>query len=249
MRTFATVLLAVMLPAACTGLEPGPTSIETVTAEAKTGPGGLATYSITIDNLTTGQPMTPPVAAIHRRVLDAFDVGSPARFAVKEIAENGNNAPFLELASSNKHVSDFIEATGGPPGPLMPEGTKTFMLDSANGAKYLTILMMLICTNDGFSGLDSIRLPSGVGESATYFSAAYDAGTEINTEDFADIVPPCADLSGVPPGDPGTGTSDPALAEGGVVHNHLGIMGGGDLDPAVHGWTDPVIRVFITRVS
>jgi hypothetical protein len=49
---------------------------------------------------------------------------------------------------------------------------------------------MLICTNDGFTGSDGLRLPSKLGQSAMYYMAAYDAGSEINTEDFADIVPP-----------------------------------------------------------
>jgi hypothetical protein len=42
----------------------------------------------------------------------------------------------------------------------------------------------------------------------------------------ADIVPPCRALMGVSSGEPGTGKSDPALAEGGVIHHHPGIEGG-----------------------
>jgi hypothetical protein len=54
---------------------------------------------------------------------------------------------------------------------------------------------------------------------------------------------------GVSSGEPGTGMSNPALAEGGVIHHHLGIEGGADLLPEVHGWTDPVTLVTITRVA
>jgi hypothetical protein len=43
--------------------------------------------------------------------------------------------------------------------------------------------------------------------------------------------------------------SNPALAEGGVITHHPGISGGNDLVPGVHGWTDPVARVTITRVN
>ena len=77
----------------------------------------------------------------------------------------------------------------------------------------------------------------------------YDAGTEINTEDFADIVPPCQALTGVSSGEPGTGTSNPALAEGGVIRHHPGIQGIADLVPAIHGWSDPVSRVVVTRTQ
>jgi hypothetical protein len=108
---------------------------------------------------------------------------------------------------------------------------------------------MLICTNDGFTGLDTVRLPQVVGETITLYSDAYDAGSEINTEDFADIVPPCPALTGVLSDDPGTGESNPALAENGVIRHHDGIQGIADLDPDIHGWENPVVVVEITRVD
>jgi hypothetical protein len=104
---------------------------------------------------------------------------------------------------------------------------------------------MLICTNDGFTGVDSLRLPKDVG-AVVVRSAGYDAGTELNT---GDIVPPCQGLVGVSSGEPGTGTSNPALAEGGVIHHHPGIAGGADLVPAIHGWTDPVAEITVERVA
>jgi hypothetical protein len=47
---------------------------------------------------------------------------------------------------------------------------------------------MLICTNDGFTGVNKLKLPSEIGQSVTVRTQAYDAGTEL----FADLVPPCA---------------------------------------------------------
>jgi hypothetical protein len=94
-----------------------------------------------------------------------------------------------------------------------------------------------------------VRLPGKLGETTVLHTNGYDAGTEINTEDFADIVPPCPPLSGVPSSEPGTGASNPALAEGGVIHHHPGIVGVADLQPAVHGWTDPVAVVEITALN
>ena len=129
----------------------------------------------------------------------------------------------------------------------------TFMVSSAAGAKYLSFVSMLICTNDGFTGVDGVPLPKRVGESVTSFTAGYDAGTEINTEDLADMVPPCQGLIGVldDEGESGTGMSDPELAEGGVIHHHDGVLGGADLVPEVHGWdvNAPVAEVVIERVS
>jgi hypothetical protein len=43
--------------------------------------------------------------------------------------------------------------------------------------------------------------------------------------------------------------SNPALAEGGVIHHHPGIAGVADLVPAIHGWTDPVAEITVERVG
>jgi hypothetical protein len=104
---------------------------------------------------------------------------------------------------------------------------------------------MLICTNDGFTGLDSVRLPA---RKLIVYSVGYDARTEMNTEDFADIVPPCQGLIGVMSDDMGTGMSNPLLAEDGIIIPHAGINGGVDLQPAVHNWGDPVAKIVIERI-
>ncbi len=220
----------------------------------------VARYEVTITNLTGGQPFTPPVVATHRRPLDLFEVGAAASFELKEIAENGNVTPMISLLQASKHVYDWAVVADGAsmPAPIVPAGrtaatgfasSQTFTLESAKGAKYLSWVSMLICTNDGFTGLDALRLPGDVGESVTVGTAGYDAGTEIDTEDFADIVPPCQPLGGVSSADSGTGVSNLALAEGGVIHHHAGIAGGSDLDPAIHGWTDPVATITVERIG
>jgi len=212
------------------------------------GPAGSASYDVTITNLTGGQPLTPPLAAVHRQPVDLFNVGEAASFQLKEIAENGNLGPMLMRLQDDKHVNDVVVAAGSPP-PLLPGGSITFHVEAERGAKYLSFVSMLICTNDGFTGVDAHKLPKSVGESTVLYSDGYDAGTEVNTEDFADLVPPCPVLTGVESNDPGTGTSDPALAEGGVIRHHPGIQGVDDLDPSIHAWTDPVARIEIVRVQ
>ena len=222
------------------------------TASAAPGP---ATYEVTITNLTGGQALTPPVVATHRKPFHVFEVGDLASFEVKEIAENGNNGPLLATLAGEKHVFDMVEGSTGPLVPAADPGgsgfghSVTLTITSAKGAKYLSFASMLICTNDGFTGIDGVRLPKKVGDTVSLFTDGYDAGTEINTEDFADIVPPCQGLIGVSSGDPGTGMSDPALAEGDVIGHHPGIIGGNDLLPGVHGWTDPVVEVVIERTG
>jgi hypothetical protein len=212
------------------------------------------TYEVTIQLVTGGQPLTPPLIASHEGDTDIFSVGQPASFGVKEIAENGNLAPLITALAADPKVSDVVAAGA----PLVPPGSPLFgtfsdevtlTIEAGPGARFLSYESMLICTNDGFTGIDRLRLPNQVGDSLSVATASYDAGTEVNTEDFADIVPPCQALMGVSSGEPGTGTSDPALAEGGLIHHHPGIEGGADLLPQVHGWTDPVTLVTITRTS
>lgn len=215
----------------------------------------VATYEVTIDDLTSGQPMTPPVVATHRAATGIFTVGQPASFALKEIAENGNLAPMIAQLGADKHVSDSVAAAA----PLVPAGlpasafgkSVTLTLTASKGAKFLSWVSMLVCTNDGFTGVNSLRLPKDVGDRVVVHTAGYDAGTEVNTEDFADIVAHCQEFVGVSSGesDPGTSTSNPALAEGGVIHHHPGIAGRDDLVPAIHGWTDPVAKITVKRVG
>lgn len=217
------------------------------------------TYEVTIENLTAGQPLTPPVVATHRGKDQLFRVGQPASEGVREIAENGNNGPLLASlgANSSGRISEAKQAGGGP---LVPAGTPgaaefpdhvTFSIGAERGARRLSFVSMLVCTNDGFSGVNGLKLPGAVGHSVIARSAGYDAGTEINTEDFADIVPPCQGLIGVTSSDPGTGSSNPALAEGAVISHHAGILGGADLVPAVHGWDTgaPVARITVTATG
>jgi hypothetical protein len=246
--------LAVLAAAACTDImEPTAltSDVEPDFASANASPkaADMRTYEITIYNLTGGQPLTPPVAVTHRRSADVFEVGDPASSGVKEIAENGNLPPLVSALEGSRHVSDVVVAVAGDPPPVLPGGSVTFQIGAEDGAQFFSFVSMLICTNDGFTGLDSKKLPNKIGEQLAFETAGYAAGTEINTEDFADIVPPCPPLTGVESTDPGTGMSDPALAENGVIRHHPGVSGGVDLLAALHGWTDPVARVAIRRVD
>jgi Spondin_N len=214
-------------------------------------------YEVKITNLTSGQPLTPPVVATHKPKHAVFDVGQPASVGVREIAENGNSAPLLAFLETDplNQFSDFVESTEGPlvpvgvPGDMMFDQSVTLTVDARRKARRLSWVSMLICTNDGMTGVDSLKLPRKEGKTRGKRTDGYDAGTEINTEDYADIVPPCQALIGDSSGEIGTGVSDPALAEGEVIRHHPGIEGGSDLDPAIHGWTDPVARIRVKRTG
>ena len=186
----------------------------------------------------------------HTSKTGIFHVGEAASEGIQQIAENGNGAPLLQALGEDTQVHDVVAGTA----PLVPannpgetgfDSSATFTITTRGKARYLSFASMLICTNDGFTGLDGIRLPS---HKKTFYTAAYDARTEVNTEDFADIVPPCQGLIGVSSDDMGSGMSNPMLAEDGIVIPHAGINGGIDLFPEVHNWSDPVTKIEIERV-
>jgi Spondin_N len=219
--------------------------------------GSQREYEVTITDLTSGQPLTPPVVATHQHRHAVFEVGQPASVGVREIAENGNSAPLLAFLEADPldQFGGFAESTTGPlvppgvPGDAMFDQSATVTVSADPRMDRVSFVSMLICTNDGFTGVDGIHLPSKVGRSFTARTNAYDAFTELNTEDYAHIVPPCQGLIGDTSGEPGTAVSDPALAEGGVITHHAGIQGGSDLKPELHGWEDPVASIEVERTG
>ncbi|MCZ6630053.1 MAG: spondin domain-containing protein [Actinobacteria bacterium] len=206
----------------------------TLLGAAPADAGSERTYRVTITNLTNGQPMTPFVVATHSGSTSIFEVGSAASPGLQALAENGAAGVLAAELGSNPRVGDVAVAGTAPFG----SGESVWAdIVSTPGARKLSVAGMLICTNDGFGAIDSVQLNNN-GKTRTLFGFAYDAGTEINTEAYVDLVPPCDGLGQ-------TGTTNPALAEGGVVHGHNGIQGGGDLTPGSHGWTGAVIEVTI----
>lgn len=208
------------------------------------------TYKITIENLTAGQPFTPPVLAVHNRRANLFRLGRHASEGVRMIAENGNNVPLVTALSGNTNVDQVVEGTApivpaGNPGDTPFESTASYTITTDGRATHLSWVSMLICTNDGFTGVNTVSLPR---YRKTILARGYDARTEYNTEDFADIVPPCQGLIGVSSDDAGTGESNPLLSERGVIIPHAGVVGDDDLDARVHDWADPVARIRIERV-
>lgn len=223
-------------------------------------------YQVRITNLTSGQPLSPPVLATHRAVGALWHPSREASTGIKEIAENGNFSPLADDLRKRRvagRIFDYGVGFSSPmfPGPLVPTGrpgaatfpasvTMHIRADSRRAPR-LSVATMLVCTNDGFTGLDGYRLPAKVGRRVTVKAPAYETQSERNTEVLADIMPPCQGLIGVrsPSGAPGTAQSNPALAESGAIIPHKGVIGGNELDPALHGWgPNPVVKFTITRV-
>lgn len=221
MRTARPALLAATLLAATTLGAPA------------TAAAPLTTYRVTLANATGGQPFSPPVLTTHRPGATPFRVGQPASTEVEAVAENGDNAP-LAAALTGLPTVTAVAALGAPVGP---GGAVTVELEARPGDR-LSVVTMLVCTNDGITGLSAARLPDA--GTTSFDIAAYDAGSEANTELSEDIVDPCLGPDG---------NRNDVVDTDGVIHHHPGIAGTGDLDPAVHGWTGPVGSVTVEVVG
>ena len=208
-------------------------------------------YEVTITNLTPGQPITPPLLVTHAKDAGFFTVGEMANNGIQQLAENGNPEPLVEMLQGKSGIVDIVQGTvplipANDPGNTGLSHSETFVVSSEGNMRYLSFASMLVCTNDGFAGIDSVKLPI---KQMTIYAEAYDARTEINTEDFADMVPPCQGAIGVTSDDEGTGASNPAIAEDGIIIPHPGIMGEEDLLEKVHAWGNPVVKIDIVRMK
>ncbi len=179
-------------------------------------PGSL---TISFTNTSATQPMTPPVVALHNAPdadngIRLFEVGQPAIEGVIEIAENGNNDPLVAFATAQVEagtVSAAGVAAPDPAGPLTPGMTSQITLDLESDDQVLSIVSMVVCTNDGFSGIDSMSLSADATQ--TFMAPIYDAGSESNILTLNYWVPPCG------------GTGNIGDQEGGSITPHPGQSG------------------------
>lgn len=186
-----------------------------------------AMKNVTVTNLTSGQPLTPPVIIVHSSGQSFFGENKIPSNALALLAEEGLPDGFLALEGSRHVKKVYVGAA-----PIMPGETGSVMISVSSGQK-ITVLSMLGTTNDGFTGLDAVSAPKD-GYFKQYSTVAYDAGTEQNTELCAHI-----------PGPPCNSHGARVTAAEGLTQKHQGIQGVGDLDPTVFGWTGPVAKIRI----
>ena len=229
-------------------------ALNSTVASADDDDDDKATYKVTIQNMTRGQPFSPPVVATHRSKLRMFKVGKTASPELEAIAEDGNPVPMFDLFYDAKRVTEVVNIGM----PLTPIGkivdgiTDAVTFDiKADEDDRLSMATMLICTNDGFTGLDRIRLPSK--GAIIRWPNGYDAGTEKNTELSVDIVDPCTKFGPVPlSGAPDGNENDDVDTKPHMpIRHHMNIAGGTtvDLKKDMHTWNDPTAKVTITRIS
>lgn len=210
-----------------------------------------ADFNVRIINLSNGIFYTPFLVAAHPAGSSLFTTGQPASANLQAMAEGGDISGLVaDLQGLGATIAE------NPAGGLLAPASETNVDLNTDGTSndVLSIVAMLLPTNDAFAGLNAVTIPT---EPGTYVFdvSAYDAGTEANDELITGGgAPGAAGIPADPGGLGGTGGSGAALADANPnVHIHRGTLGDlnatagtSDLDSSVHRWLNPVIRVVIT---
>ncbi|MEL6981267.1 MAG: spondin domain-containing protein [Actinomycetota bacterium] len=217
-----------------------------VDANAGSGTAPVSVYEITVSNNTSGQYLTPPNWAVHSLDVDVFQTGQPASAGVEAVAERGGVGILEdELLAAVDGTGEGVSGVGAA-APIGPGESVTFT--AASRELYLSVVSMIICTNDGFGGVDSVALPFNEGQTKTYILRDYDAGTEVNTENRDDIVP--APFCSTPAGAPGGfGGDQPAIDENGVITRHPSQNGVGDMPDNFDWRRGSVGSISVTKIN
>ena len=210
-----------------------------------------ADWEVKITNLTHGNHFTPLLVTAHGADTHLFKVGDAASAAITDMAECGSLTALLASTEVGGADADTIENPAA--GVLAPGSTATAMITTT--ATNLSVVSMVLPTNDGFMGLESQSIPTEAG-SYTYWVNAYDAGTEANDELLpgTDCAAGVAGIPGAPGMDAGTGGTGVAGADSNTnIHVHRGNLGDdsltdgkSDLVNTIHRWQNPVAKIVVT---
>ena len=214
-----------------------------------------AEFSVTVKNLTNATWFTPLLITAHSRNTDLFETGESATEALRAMAEGGDISGLL--AYVNGRGADSV---ANPAGGLLAPGAAVhdvFFDTDRSRNRYLSIVAMLLPTNDGFVGLDSLRIPRIPG-TYTYYLNGFNkrlSATSLNeliTGGGARGEPGIPADPGDNAGTGGTGAVDIDANINTNVHIHPSVLGdtdpaGGisDLDSTIHRWQNPVAEVII----
>lgn len=194
-------------------------------------------YLVSITNMTRAQSFTPILVTTHTGAVRLFIAGTAATPELREVAEEGNISPLTNLLRGlPREVQDIASS----PGLLTPGVTVDVAVMAGGQFDRVSLVSMLIPTNDAFFGVTGVPLPAA-NEVTTLDAAVYDAGTERNDERCASIPGPVFAECGGPGGGARVGGGEGAV----TIHN--GIHGVGDFKASDRDWRNPVARIVIRR--
>lgn len=192
-----------------------------------------ADYKITITNLTHAQYFTPALAVSHKAGQPVFSPGHAASAELEAVAEGGDTGPLAAMLGSSEDTWDIASADG----LLAPGESVTLDLNARKNFRYVSLVSMLIPTNDAFIGLSGFKLPKKSGRPEVVMVPAFDAGTEMNDEICDNIPGPVCG---------GDGLSDDGGE--GFVSVHRGIHGIADLPAETYDWRSPTARITMVKM-
>jgi hypothetical protein len=144
-------------------------------------PPEMASFDVTVTNLTNAQPLSPVAVVAHQSGYSMFAVGSPSTVGFEEMAEGGDNTALLAEADADPAVT----TTASGAAPIAPAGSETITIELLNTERlglHLSVSTMLVNTNDAFTGIADVAVQTmAVGDSLTFRGVVYDAGTEANS--------------------------------------------------------------------
>ncbi|MFT5164154.1 MAG: hypothetical protein ACI9FJ_002755 [Alteromonadaceae bacterium] len=194
-------------------------------------------YQVTVSNLTNAQPFSPLALVLHQSG-EIWQIGQPASLMLETLAESGDNSGVIG--------ADFVVSSASNDGILLPGAQAQVTISTTDtAAAKLSLAAMLVNTNDGFSGFNSVDLSAlEVGGMMRFTTSVYDAGTEGNGE-----------MPGTIPGpaDGGEGMNE-ARDDVDYVAMHPGIVSADDgLTLSVlsgeHKFDNPAMSVKIMRIQ
>lgn len=211
-----------------------------------------AQIDVEITNLTRGSWFTPLLISAHPESARLFTAGNEASASLQAMAEGGDiSGVAADMSALN---ANSVE---NPAGGLLAPGASTsasLNTDAAPDNTQLSIVAMLLPSNDGFMGLNAITIPTEAG-TYVYNVNAYDAGSEGNDEIIGGGAPGAPGFPAPPPvaAESGTGGTGIAATAEGFVHIHRNVIGDDDISGGhsdivntVHRWLNPVVRVVVT---
>ena len=209
-----------------------------------------ADLTITVQNLTGGMAFTPILAVAHTPDNSLFELGEAASTEIQAMAEGGSLDGLAAIGASIS-ADALVNPAGGL---LMPSMSATGSLMTADANTTLSVVAMMLPTNDGFIGLDNWLIPTEAGTYTVYLSA-YDAGTEANDELRGSGAP---GLPGMPVPGPldsqigNNGSGVTTMINNANVHIHPGNLGDdesnaghADTNNMIHRWLNPVAKVTV----
>jgi hypothetical protein len=208
-------------------------------------PPAMASFDVTVSNLTNGQPLSPVAVIAHQDGYTVFTVGTAATAGLETLAEGGDNSSLIAEADGDATVVATVSGAA----PIGPAGSETInieVLQSDLPGLSLSIRTMLVNSNDAITGLNGAAIGAmAAGDSMTWRTIAYDSGTEANSEEAIHIPGPAGGGEGFNAAR--DDREDRVAMHSGVVSQEDGFATS-DLS-GQHRFDNPVAAVRIERIN